>query len=98
MRKNFKNWSFAPKGRSVTKQQIKPMTPEESLARMRLAADNFYYHVAAIECQAFIELTGVMREYIKLCEKNLAHGIDFRDPNGLPGQRMQLQPYEIAYF
>ncbi len=74
------------------------MTPEESLQRLRLATDNFYYHVATSECQAFIELTGLMREYIKVCEENLARGIDFREPNGIPGQRMQLQPHEIAYF
>jgi hypothetical protein len=74
------------------------MTPEESLKRMRLAADNFYYHVAASESQAFIEITGLLWEYIKVCEQNFSRGIDFREPNGLPGQRMQLQPHELAYF
>jgi hypothetical protein len=74
------------------------MTPEESLNRMRLAADNFYYHVATSECYAFIALAGLMREYIKVCEENLARGIDFREPNCPPSQRMQLQPYELDCF
>jgi hypothetical protein len=74
------------------------MTPEESLERMRLAADNFYIAASRTNCHAFIEFTGLMREYCKVCEENLARGIDFRDLNGHTSQRMELQPYEIDYF
>jgi hypothetical protein len=74
------------------------MTPEESLDRMRLAADNFYIAATRTDCHAFIEFTGVLREYCKVCQENLARGIDFRELNGHTSQRMELQPYEIDYF
>ena len=74
------------------------MTPEESLDRMRRAADNFYVEAIRTDCHAFIEFTGLLREYCKVCEENLARGIDFRELNGHTSQRMQLQPHEIDYF
>jgi len=74
------------------------MTPEESLDRMRLAADNFYIAATRTDCHALIEFTGLLREYCKVCQENLARGIDFRELNGHTSQRMELQPYEIDYF
>jgi len=74
------------------------VTPEESLNRMRLAADNFYIAATRTNCHAFIEFTGLLREYCKVCQENLARGIDFRKLNGHTSQRMELQPYEIDYF
>jgi len=74
------------------------MTPEESLDRMRCAAHNFYVEAIRTDCNAFIEFAGVLREYCKVCEENLTRGIDFREPNGPPSQRMELQPHEIDYF
>jgi hypothetical protein len=74
------------------------MTPEESLHRMRLAADNFYIAATNTDCHAFVEFTGLLREYCKVCEENLARGIEFRELNGHTSQRMELQPYEIDYF
>jgi hypothetical protein len=74
------------------------MTPEESLDTMRLAADNFYIAATRTNCHAFIEFTGLLREYCKVCQENLARGIDFRELNGHTSQRMELQPYEIDYF
>jgi len=65
---------------------------------MRLAADLFYQAATNTDCQAFIEFSGLLREYCKVCEENLARGIDFRELNGHTSQRMELQPYEIDYF
>ncbi len=74
------------------------LTAKESLDRMRLAANQFYQAAANTVYYAFIELTGLLREYCKVCEENLARGIDFRELNGHRSQRMELQPYEIDYF
>jgi hypothetical protein len=54
------------------------MTPEESLDRMEAAANQFYMLAAATNCHAYIEFTGLLREYCKVCRENLARGIDFR--------------------
>ena len=73
-------------------------TAKESLRIMWLAADQFYKAAVRTDCHAFIEFTGLMREYCKVCEENLARGIDFRDLNAHTSQRMELQPHEIEYF
>jgi hypothetical protein len=74
------------------------LTAQESLDRMWLAANQFYQAATNTDCHAFIEFTGLLREYCKVCEENLARGIDFRELNGHTSQRMELQPYEIDYF
>lgn len=74
------------------------MTPEETLGRMEAAADQFYTLAVATNCHAYIEFTGLLREYCKVCRENLARGIDFRELNGHRSERMELQPYELHYF
>jgi len=74
------------------------MTPEESLDRMEVAAEQFYMLATATNCHAYIEFAGLLREYCKVCRENLARGIDFRELNGHPSQRMKIQPHEINYF
>ena len=74
------------------------LTAKESLAKMWEAADHFYILAAATDCHAYIEFTGLLREYCKVCEENLARSIDFRELNGHRSQRMELQPYQIDYF
>jgi hypothetical protein len=74
------------------------LTAQETLEKMWLAADQFYQAAISTNCHAFVEFAGLMREYCKVCEENLARGIDFRELNGHTSQRMELQPYEIDYF
>ncbi|MBD0307569.1 MAG: hypothetical protein ICV80_05340 [Microcoleus sp. T1-bin1] len=74
------------------------LTAEESLARMEAAADQFYMIATATDCHAFIEFTGLLPEYCKVCRENLARGIDFRELNGHRSQGMELQPYKVDYF
>jgi hypothetical protein len=73
-------------------------TAQESLNRMWRAANQFYQAATETECHTFIEFTGLLREYCKVCQENLARGIDFRELNGHTSQRMELQAYEIDYF
>jgi hypothetical protein len=76
------------------------MTPEESLDRMRAASKTLYNMAIRTDCHAFIEFTGLMNEYIKICEKNHAQGLDFRNSNAHIGksQQMQIQPYQVDYL
>jgi hypothetical protein len=74
------------------------LTPEESLDRMEAAAKQFYMLASTTDCYAYIAFAGILREYCKVCRENLARGIDFRELNGLPSQRMEIQPYEIDCF
>ncbi len=57
-------------------------SPEElktMLGAMRLASSAFYRDAVRIGCHPFIEFTGLMNEYIALCEAALAKGIDFTE-------------------
>jgi len=74
------------------------LTAQETLDKMWQTADQFHQAAISTNCHAFVEFTGLLREYCKVCEENLARGIDFRELNGQTSQRLVLQPYEIAYF
>lgn len=74
------------------------MTAEESLAKMREAANQFYVAATRSECHAFIEFTGLINEYIKVCEANLNRGTDFRELNAHGERQMQIEPYELDYI
>jgi len=40
-----------------------------------------------------------MREYIKICEENLARGVDFRERNAHGSQQpLKIQEHEIQYL
>lgn len=74
------------------------LTPEQSLKKMWEAADHFYILACATNCHAYIEFTGLLREYCKICEANLKRGIDFRELNAHRSERMEVQEYELDYF
>ena len=76
------------------------MTPEESLKKMKEASRQFYLQAVRTECHAFIEFTGLMNEYIKICEEFQRQypDQDFRKCNIHNSQRLEFKPYHIAYF
>lgn len=49
----------------------------QQLNKMQAASDQFYRHAVSIGIHPFIEFTGLMNEYIKLCRDALEKGIDF---------------------
>lgn len=51
----------------------------EMILGMHRASGAFYRDAVRIGCHPFIEFTGLMNEYIKLCEAALAQGIDFTE-------------------
>ncbi|MEG4032213.1 hypothetical protein QUA26_29020, partial [Microcoleus sp. Pol12A4] len=46
-----------------------PQTPEEILEAMKAASHNYYRDAIATNCHTFIEFTGLINEYIKICER-----------------------------
>ncbi|MCC3532575.1 MAG: hypothetical protein JGK40_32115 [Microcoleus sp. PH2017_21_RUC_O_A] len=75
------------------------MTPQESLEKMHAASNRFYDDAIGTNCHAFIEFTGLLNEYIKICEENLAVGIDFTQINAhSKSQPLKIQEHEVAYL
>jgi hypothetical protein len=89
--------TLTPEQMTLTPEQM-TLTPEQSLTRMWAAADQFYGAAVNTNCHAFIEFTGLLREYCKICEANLKRGIDFRELNAHRSERMEVQEYEVDYF
>jgi hypothetical protein len=78
-----------------------PQTPEEILRAMKAASNNYYREAIATNCHTFIEFTGLMNEYIKICERNLKQrGIDFTKTSvHCPGEpRLQIEGWELDYI
>lgn len=74
------------------------MSPEDSLVKMREASNQFYVAATKVQCHAFIEFTGLMNEYIKVCEANLKRGTDFRELNVHGEGQLHVEPYELDYI
>lgn len=75
------------------------LTPQETLQAMRRASDVFYTLAAQSQCHAYLEFTGILNEYIKICEENLAKGVDFREENVHKGNnQMVIKDYQIDYM
>lgn len=78
-----------------------PQTPEEILEAMKAASNNYYREAIATNCHTFIEFTGLMNEYIKICERNLKQrGVDFTKTSvHSPGEpKLQIEDWELAYI
>lgn len=73
------------------------LTPQESLALMQKAAENFYSAAIRTNCHSFIEFTGLMNEYIKVCQEFQKDNpeADFRECNAHTGK--QLKSYHLDY-
>lgn len=76
------------------------LTPEQSLELMKGASNTFYQLAALTQCHPFLEFTGIINEYIKICEENYKHrGIDFREENIHTGKnQMVIADYMIDYI
>jgi hypothetical protein len=78
-----------------------PRTAEESLAAMKVAAGNFYNNAQLTNCHAFLEFTGLINEYIKLCEENLRAGNDFTKANihtSSSTELLKMSEHNVAYM
>lgn len=68
------------------------------LERMSVVSHKFYQMSILIGNHAFIEFTGLMNEYIKICRRALAEGVDFTETNKHIGKSLDIAPYEQEYI
>lgn len=71
---------------------------EQTLQKMRYASNNFYYAAINTGNHAFIEFTGLINEYIKVCERCLNHGTDFTKINIHTGEILPVPDTSIHYI
>ncbi len=68
----MKNRPPGPLSTTFSREELETM-----LAMMRDASQRFYFTAIRVGHHPFIEFTGLMNEYIKLCANALEQGIDF---------------------
>lgn len=68
------------------------------LEQMRQVSAKFYAAAVGIQNHAFIEFNGLMAEYIKLCERAHAKGIDFTRCNIHTGTTLPLEAFNVDYI
>lgn len=78
--------------------QYTPEERAEMLARMKAASNVFYGMAVHTGCHTFIEFTGLMNEFINICEKAHEQGIDFPFANTHTGQALPMEPHHLAYL
>lgn len=71
---------------------------EVALAKMQQLSDAFYGAAQRIGVHPFLEVTGLMNEYIKAARLAHEKGIDFTDCNVHTGQDLPLEPHMIDYM
>jgi hypothetical protein len=64
---------------------------------MQAASYSFYRAAVNIGVHPFIEFTGLMNEYVKVCKKAHEQGIDFSECNTHSGISLPMRPYEVSY-
>jgi len=76
------------------------LTPQESLALMQKAANEFYSSAVWTNCHAFVEFTGLINEFIKICTayQESWPKEDFRQCNVHTGRQMVIETYQLIYI
>jgi len=65
---------------------------------MRSLSSAFYRGAVQVGNHAFIEFTGFLNEYIKLCEQSLSGGLDFTEANTHVGKPLVMYGFNAAYL
>jgi hypothetical protein len=71
---------------------------EQALQLMTRTSEHFYASARLVGVHPFIEFTGLMNEYIKICRDAHAHGIDFTECNAHSGQKLPLRHQHLDYL
>src|SRR5690242_4567859 len=71
---------------------------QEMIRQMKQASALFYKQAIHIGNHAFIEFTGLINEYINLCEEALEQGIDFTTCNVHLGRALPVADRHAAYL
>jgi hypothetical protein len=80
-------------GMTYTKDELKVM-----IEKMESISSAFYSHAVRVGCHPFIEFTGFMNEYIKLCHNALAENVDFAMASVHSGGALPIKDYEADYI
>jgi len=71
---------------------------EEMVTKMRSASNAFYGMACATGNHAFIEFTGLMNEYIKVCQEAVEVGVDFTECTAHTGKMLPMKGYHADYL
>lgn len=71
---------------------------QQIIARMRAAARAFYVAAVASGCHAFVEYTGLMNEFIALCQRAEHDGLPWLHANVHGNVRLPFEEYHLAYL
>lgn len=71
---------------------------ERALVEMDQLVNAFYARAVMIGNHPFLEFAGVMRAYVKSCERAHADGIDFSECSGHSGEHLPIESIEITYL
>ncbi len=85
-------------GAEVRNQVYSPEEREIMLQKMRATAEAFYWAAFRIGCHPFIELAGLMNEYVKVAQRAHSQGIDFNVCSVHSGIALPIETYEAAYI
>jgi hypothetical protein len=71
---------------------------EDMLTKMEAASSVFYGLAVRSGCHAFIEFTGLMNEFIKVCRQTMDAGIAFAFSNTHNDTPLVVHPYNMQYM
>ncbi len=71
---------------------------ETMLSRMAEIVSRFYFEAIAVGNHPFIEWTGLLNEYVRMCEQALADGIDFTACNEHSGRPLPIYEHQFNYL
>ena len=70
----------------------------EVCRKMRIASSHFYGEAIHTGNHAFIEFTGLMNEYIVMCEASIHKDIDFTQANIHTGKALHFEEHHMRYL
>lgn len=71
---------------------------EDVIRKMTAASNAFYRAASATGNHAFIEWTGLMNEYIQICERARQMGINFTRVSKHSGKSLPIKDHELNYL
>ena len=71
---------------------------EKMIRVMKEISTRFYCDAAATGNFQFVQFTGLINEFVKICEETMKAGIDFNECTGAFGRELVIQPYNIEYI
>lgn len=90
--------SYCSAMKNVKSNNYSPEELATMLEKMKAVCQTFYWQAANTGCHTFIEFTGLMNEFIKVCEQSAAAGVDFANASTHTGKPLVVYTYNAAYI